>query len=90
MGTPGQFDDAEDEGVVEAVVRTEVSELVRNQVSWVEGGDELYDDDDSDGEDFIDEYVEASKGALHASTHPNQQVWVSLISNMNSNNPFLP
>lgn len=74
MGTPGQFDDAEDEGVVEAVVRTEVSELVRNQVSWVEGGDELYDDDDSDGEDFIDEYVEASNGALHASTHPNQQV----------------
>ena len=71
MVTPGQFDDVEGEEV--AVVEKEVSGDQFEQC-WEEGEEELYGDEDSDGEDFIDEYVEAGKGALHASNHPNQQV----------------
>ena len=76
MVTPGQFDDAEGEEV--AVAEEEGSadqfEISKEGQCWEEGEEELYGDEDSDGEDFIDEYVEAGKGALHASSHPNQQV----------------
>ena len=78
MVTPGQFDDAE--GEVVAVVDKEVSadqfDISKYEQCWEEGEEELYGDEDSDGEDFIDEYVEAGKGALHASYHPNQQVLI--------------
>ena len=74
MVTPGQFDDAEGEEAV-AVVENEGSATGQSEEQcWEEGEEELYGEEDSDGEDFIDEYVEASKGALHASNHPNQQV----------------
>ena len=76
METPGQFDDAEGEevAVVEKEVSTNQFEIGKEEQCWEEGEEELIGDEDSDDEDFIDEYVEAGKGALHASNHPNQQV----------------
>ena len=74
MVTPGQFDDAEGEGV--AVVEKGAEDHWENgkEQYWEEGEEEFYGGEDTDGEDFIDEYVEAGKGALHESNHPNQQV----------------
>ena len=74
MVTPGQFDDAEGEEA--AVVEKEGSAGGQTEEQcWEEcEEEELCGEEDSDGEDFIDEYVEAGKGALHASNHPNQQV----------------
>ena len=84
MVTPGQFDDAEGEEVALAE-KEEPSHLeISREQCWEEGDEELYGDEDSDGEDFIDEYVEAGKGALHASNHPNQQVRLT-VNTMVSN-----
>ena len=86
MVTPGQFDDAEGEEVAVTAAEkggSDQAEIGKEQC-WEEGEEELYGDEDSDGEDFIDEYVEAGKGALHASNHPNQQVQFimnSMVSN---------
>ena len=74
MVTPGQFDDAEGEGVAVVEKRAEDDWENGKEQCWEEGEEEFYGGEDSDGEDFIDEYVEASKGALHESSHPNQQV----------------
>ena len=77
MVTPGQFDDAEGEEVAVEEKGAEGSDdhwEVGKEQCWEEGEEEFYAGEDSDGEDFIDEYVEASKGALHESNHPNQQV----------------
>ena len=75
MVTPGQFDDAEEKEVLVVESKTDDS-VEQDEVEqiWREAEERLFGDEDSDGEDFIDEYVEVSKGALHSSNHPNQQV----------------
>ena len=74
MVTPGQFDDAEEKEVVESKADESADQEKVEQI-WREAEERLFGDEDSDGDDFIDEYVEVGKGALHSSNHPNQQVW---------------
>ena len=79
MVTPGQFDDAEEKEMLVVGSKTDSTtddSVEQDEVEqiWREAEERLFGDEDSDGEDFIDEYVEVGKGALHSSNHPNQQV----------------